>query len=80
MALDKTNLTNLAYGNGMNLFFYDAGSDAIATVVAADYFLGAYRQLGVDDLIYVKASDDDQIIRVTASSASTVTTTATIIS
>ena len=80
MALDKTKLANLAYGNGMNLFFYDAGADAIATVVAADYFLSAYRQLGADDLIYVKASDDDQIIRVTASSTSTVTTTATIVS
>ena len=76
MAFSKSDLIPVGGGNGKTLFLYSSSADAIATVVAADYFLGAYRQVGAGDYIMVQASDDDQLLRVSASSSTTVTTAA----
>lgn len=73
MAYTQADLINLAYGNGINLFRYSSTGDTLATVSAADYFLNAYRQLGVGDLVFIQASNDNGLFRVTASSSSSVT-------
>ncbi len=49
-------------------------ADAIATVLAADYFLTRYQNLAADDIIIVAAGDSLHRLIVIASSASTVTT------
>lgn len=49
-------------------------NNSLAQTVAADYFLSAYGFLTTGDLVYVAANDGVQILTVTASSSSTVTT------
>lgn len=72
-------LLSLSRGiNGWMLYFYDAGTDAIATVNTAGYFNNADDNisLNVDDEIKVKASDGVFDLIVTAiSAAGSVTTT-----
>lgn len=54
MALDKTKLSLLATGAYGKIFNYET-ADAKATVIAADYFLGAYAQFNPGDVIHVRA-------------------------
>ena len=75
MAFSVSDLVALSSGNGRTIHLHDQSADTLATVSAADYYLPAYRQLGVNDLIFVIASDDQAVLRVTASTSSTVTTT-----
>ncbi len=66
MAYTSGNLVLLAYGNGFHLYFYDAGSDTLATVRASGYFNNSDDDLNlaVDDQIMVKAQDGFATLRV----------------
>lgn len=57
-------------------YTYDAGSDTLATVVAAGYFNNTDDDLNltVDDLIFVQATDGNCWLRVSAVSSGSVTT------
>lgn len=78
--LDKT----LNVKDGMDTFVkpqlwvYNASSsganNSVAQTVAADYFASAYGYVTTGDLVYVYANDGVQILTVTASTSSTVTT------
>lgn len=75
MAYTSANLANLvgaAPGNGV--YFYDGGSDTMATVAAAGYFDNDNNLLfAVDDLIFCQCSDGDIWIRVGSISSGAVT-------
>ena len=55
-----------AYTNGPALFSYASSTDAIATVIAANYFADVVYDLAVGDLIFIDASDADGIYLVDA--------------
>ncbi len=55
-----------AYTNGPALFSYASSTDAIATVIAANYFADVVYDLAVGDLIFIDASDADGIYLVNA--------------
>lgn len=76
MAFVRTNLSgNVGAGSSAPKFMtYNAGADAKADVVGADYFLSANDVLEANDAILVVASNGMIIVRVTASSSATVTT------
>jgi len=77
MAYTSGNLVHLATGNGFNLYYYDAGSDTLATVMASGYFNNAddFLNLTADDQILCKAADGFQNLRVDTVSAAGVVTT-----
>ena len=73
MAINTANLTLLADGNGFHLYYYDGGTDTLATIMASDYFNNEDDDLnlGADDQIMVKAADGFQTIRVDTVTAAT---------
>lgn len=73
MAYTAGNLTLLSYGNGFGFYFYDAGSDTLATVRASGYFNNTDDDLNlaVGDVIQVKATNGFLNLRVDAVNAST---------
>lgn len=77
MALDKTLLSRIGGSTESSLWMYTS-ADALATVVAADYFLNSDIQpnLRVDDVIMVVDNNTNNIdfLIVTASTSATVTT------
>jgi hypothetical protein len=59
--------------NAPNVFIYGDGTDAVATINAADYFLPQYASLCVGDWILVNGSDASEIVIVDTVSSSGVT-------
>ncbi len=59
--------------NTCNVFTYISPNDAVATIVAADYFLPQYASLSVGDIIWGSGTDAAFAVQVTASTSSTVT-------
>ena len=55
-----------AFTNGPALFSYASSTDAIAAVIAANYFADVVYDLAVGDLIFIDASDADGIYLVDA--------------
>lgn len=77
MAFTLANFENHSgSGNGPKVWTYANTSDAIATMVAADYFLSVTALVGVGDTIYLRGSDGTAWVTVASASASTVTVTA----
>jgi hypothetical protein len=62
--------------NVRRLYAYTNLSDALATIIAADYFLSIYASLSIGDEIFVYGSDGYGTYVVTASTSSTVTVAA----
>lgn len=78
MALVRAQLEKVA-GGLKQLFIYDAGADAIATVTASGYFDAVTNQLRSRDVIMVVSNNGaavDNIIVTSATGAATVTTSA----
>lgn len=77
MALTKSQLSLLSSGAYGKVFSYYT-ADAKATVIAADYFLGAYEQLNPGDRIHVRAvvggTEVHFDVSILTSSSSSVTT------
>lgn len=77
MTFDATKMALLADGANKKVYFYSSTADALATIVAADYFLAFTNQLDVGDVVIVQDSADAVTTRsVSAASASTVTVAA----
>lgn len=76
MAYTAGNLVSIANAIGWNEYYYNAGSDAIATVNTAGYFNNTDDQLNLaaNDIIHVKASDVTVRLRVVSVSSGSVTT------
>lgn len=68
MAFNSTGWQNLtAFGkNAPNLISYESSVDDLATVSASGYFNEYLNQLEVGYVIFVEASDDNQLLRVTS--------------
>src|ERR1017187_2212400 len=60
--------------NAPNLFVYGSGTDAIATIAAADYFLPQYASLSIGDIILGNGSDGSFALVVTLSTITDVDT------
>lgn len=77
MAFDGSNFNGRsslrARASGQQYWTYDAGTDLLAAVVAADFFLDKFREVSVDDIIQVSTLGGAYNLKVTASSVSTVT-------
>ena len=67
----------VVYG-GPAMFSYRSAADAVATIVAANYFADAVYDLSVDDLIYIVGSDavGMYVVATVSRSAGTITLTA----
>lgn len=85
MALDANQLTKIdnlrsvaGAAESRQLFHYEAGGDAVATVVAAGYFNGVRGILNVGDRIHVVAATETafRVLKVTAVPATGDVTTA----
>ncbi len=77
MTFDANNMALLADGANKKIYFYSSTADALATIVAADYFLGFTDQLDAGDVIFMEDSTGAVTTRrVSAASASTVTVAA----
>jgi hypothetical protein len=63
--------------NAPNVFFYGSPNDAVATIVAADYFLPQYASLAVNDWIMGNGTDASFAVIVTAVSSTSVTVEST---
>ena len=76
MAYTSGNLSLMGYANGHGQYYYDAGTDKLATVMASGYFNNTDDNLNLasDDEITVKAADGDEILRVDTVVAGVVTT------
>jgi len=76
MAYTSGNLALLSQGKGHNEYFYDAGSDTLATVMVSGYFNNTDDSLNLaaDDEIGVKAADGFEVLRVDTVSSGVVTT------
>ena len=78
-SLNQGQLTVTPYGgssttyNAPNVFVYSSPNDAVATIIAADYFLDQYASLAVNDIIWGSGTDGAFAVQVTAVSSSTVT-------
>lgn len=76
MAFDRTNLTNNGMGAGNaapKVFSFVDTASTKAQIATADYFLGVYDLLSVNDFILAAGSDGCVVLAVTASTSSTVT-------
>ncbi len=73
MAFSRAALAAFANALGATLFKYESTADTLATILADDYFLTAYPELGAGDFILADGSDGSGFYRVLASTASTVT-------
>lgn len=74
MAVTATNLHNLNVTSPLRQFFYTSTGEAMATIVAANYFTaasltgsGTTGMLKTGDLVYIKASDGDGTFKIGAS-------------
>jgi len=77
MTFSASNMALLADGANRKVYFYSSTADALATIVAADYFLGFTDQLDVGDVIIIEDSSGAVTTRrVSATSATTVTVAA----
>jgi hypothetical protein len=63
--------------NAPNIFMYGSPNDAVATIVAANYFLAEYVSLSVGDWIMGFGTDASFAVQVTAVSSSSVTVEST---
>jgi hypothetical protein len=63
--------------NAPNIFMYGSPNDAVATIVAANYFLSEYASLAVGDWIMGFGTDASFAVQVTASSSTSVTVAST---
>tara|TARA_R110000744_G_scaffold17267_1_gene46937 strand:- start:242 stop:487 length:246 start_codon:yes stop_codon:yes gene_type:complete len=77
MALDATNLFKAANAGANSISFYHS-TDAIATIVGANYFLGVYDRLRVNDVLLVVGATGgtrtiDAVVVVTVSSTGVTT-------
>ena len=72
----NTLVANASAAPGNQVYFHDAGSDSMATVLTAGYFNNTDDNLNfaVDDVIYSNCSDGDVWHRVSAVSSGSVTT------
>ncbi len=59
--------------NTCNVFTYSSPNDAVATIVAANYFLSMWKDLNVNDIIWGNGTDTSFAVQVTASSSTSVT-------
>ena len=59
--------------NTCNVFTYVSPNDAVATIVAANYFLSMYADLCVGDIIWGSGTDASFAVQVTASTSTSVT-------
>jgi hypothetical protein len=74
MSLDITKLRSADnIQEGGNLVIYDAGSDTLATVLAANYFDGAVNHLDVDDVIQVTHAGGVDELKVSAKGLASIT-------
>ncbi len=77
MTFDATKMALLADGANKKVYFYSSTADALATIVAADYFLAFTNQLDVGDVVIIEDSTNTVTTRrVSATSATTVTVAA----
>jgi len=78
MAFDSTEFVLLADGNNKKLFYYDAGSDTLATVLASGYInnLDDAQNVAVGDQIIAKCTNGTAMLAVTAVAAGGDVTTA----
>jgi hypothetical protein len=78
MAFNQSNMVLIGHGAGNHVYFYKT-SEALATAVAADYFLPYYEQLKENDVIVLVAgtggTETVDLLVVSASSSATVTVT-----
>jgi hypothetical protein len=68
-------VTTSSNSSAPTMWAYKSASDTLSTILASGYFNSIYDRLTVGDIIHVVASNDVQLIKVTAVS-STATTTA----
>lgn len=74
MSFSSTGLILLAHGANEKIFKYVSAADAIATIMAADYFLTRYEQFQAGDLIIIEDSTGELFFaKVSAASSTTVT-------
>lgn len=77
MAFDSDNFNGRsslnARAQGQQYWVYDAGTDLLVTVVAADFFLSEYLSLQVDDIIQVSTLGGAYDLKVLTSSVGGVT-------
>lgn len=77
MTFDASKMALLADGANRKIYFYSSTADALAAIVAADYFLAFTGQLDVGDVIIIEDSGNAVTTRrVSATSSSTVTVAA----
>lgn len=77
MAFDKENFNNVSSGGAgtLKLWAYKTSVDALATIMAADYFLPMRFALNTNDLIFVVGTDGaEQLLVSSAINATSVTT------
>lgn len=77
MAFDTSTLVNLTSAPpGSNVYYHDAGSDSMATVLTAGYFNNSddNQNLVADDIIFSQCTDGDIWHKVSAVSSGSVTT------
>ncbi len=78
-ALNAGQETIVPYGgsstveNTCNVFTYSSPNDAVATIVAANYFLSQWPDLSVNDIIWGNGTDASFAVQVTAVSSTSVT-------
>ncbi len=75
MAFDRTNFSGSMGGGSASLkiFTHQDTASTKAQIATADYFLGLYQILNVNDVIIAGGSDGSVVLAVTASSSTTVT-------
>lgn len=74
MAYAASGLILLAHGANEKIFKYVSSADALATIIAADYFLDSYEQFQAGDLLIIEDSGGlVSFWRITAASSTTVT-------
>lgn len=59
--------------NTCNVFTYISPTDAVATIIAANYFLPQYASISVGDIIWGSGTDASFAVQVTASTSTSVT-------
>lgn len=75
MAFDRTKFSgNLgAASSALKIFTHQDTASTKAQIATADYFLGVYEHLEVNDVIIAGGSDGSVVLAVTAASSTTVT-------
>lgn len=81
MTVDYTKLALVAHGNNKKLFYYDAGSDTMATVMADGYFnnLTGVQKIAADDIIFCQCADGDFWFRANSVNADNATASAGVV-